>query len=722
MRDPTEYLPATHAPTPGPITDHPGHAPHTLRGPWSSPTEFPAVVRIPGYELLGELGRGGMGVVYKARHEGLNRVVAVKVMIGGAFASPADKARFRLEAESVARLHHPNVVQVYDVGEYAGIGFITFEFVDGPTLRHWQNGRAVQPAHAARLGASVARAVQHAHDAGIVHRDLKPANILLQGVPVEGEPANHKGKEAGACPTPVPKVTDFGLAKPLDGGANLTATGVACGTPNYMAPEQIRGGPGSGLPSADIWGVGTLLYEMLTGRPPYGGTDAAGIMNDILLMEPPPVTQYAPGVPRDLAVIVAKCLEKEPARRYLTAGDLAADLERYLAGDSILARPVSPARRAARWVQRNPLLAGFGVALVLGLAVVSVVAGALLRAVGREHAARAEEARLRKAADDEAVASSAVREGLKAALTRAGEALAAAQHEKARAEVERIRAEENLALARRAVRHVVTVIRSVPAEEAPAHLPVFRELLAGAEPFLARFLQPREADAETRFEQAEVARDLGGIEGDLGRFQRSRDYYLRAATLFRDLAAERHSHPVYRREFGYSLAMAGAVSRELGKPDADGLLRDGLAELQRQTASPNDPEVMDHLVRVHLAASRVVGPDATDEHDVAVLDLLDRRAKLFGAPPRLRQTRAHALGNLAARLTNWGKTDEAEPYWLDVLAIREDLARALPADKSTRGELGKCLIGYAAQLDATGRAAEAGAARERAARLSDPRQ
>jgi tetratricopeptide (TPR) repeat protein len=719
MRDPTEYIPQTQAPAPGPATDHPNHAPHTLRGPWSSPTEFPAVVRIPGYELLGELGRGGMGVVYKARHEGLNRVVAIKVLIGGAFASTADKARFRLEAESVARLHHPNVVQVYDVGDYAGIAYITFEFVDGPTLRHWQKGRAVQPGHAARLAASIARAVHHAHDAGIIHRDLKPANILLQGVG-EGEGASQPVGPKSDPPTPVPKVTDFGLAKPLEGGANLTATGVACGTPNYMAPEQVRGGPGSGMPSVDIWGVGTLLFEMLTGRPLYAGTDAAGIMNDILMSEPPAVTQYAAEVPRDLAVIVAKCLEKEPTRRYLTAGDLADDLERFLAGEPIVARPISPARRAARWVQRNPLLAGFGVALVFGLATVSVVAGALLRAVDREHAARAEEARLRKTADDATLAAEKARDGMRAALARTEEALGKARDVQARAEIDKIRAEENFALARRAVKHVVTVIRAVPAEDAPTHFPLFRELLAGAEPFLAEFLHQKDGDPDIRFEQATVARDLGGIEGDLGRFQQSRDYFLRSAALFRELMADRPEVHSHRRSLGYSLAMAGAVSRELGRPDAETLLRDGLAELQRYAAAhPDDAEGIDQLVRVHLGMSRVEGPDATDEHDLAVLDLLDRQEKRVGSQPRLRQTRAHALNNIASLLTNRGKTDEAEMYWLRVLAIREELSRTLPGDKTTRYELAKCLFNYANQLHATGRAAAALSARERAAKLFD---
>jgi tetratricopeptide (TPR) repeat protein len=709
MRDPTEFIPPTNAPAPGPDTDHPAHAPQTLRGPWSSPTDFPAGVRIPGYDILGELGRGGMGVVYKARHLGLNRVVAVKVMIGGSFASAVDKSRFRFEAESVARLHHPNVVQVYDVGEHAGLSFITFEFVDGPTLRQWQNGRAVRPRYAAQLAIQIARAVQHAHDNRIVHRDLKPANILLAGV---GGQESGVGNDNAGSGLPTPKVTDFGLAKPLEGAANITASGAACGTPNYMAPEQVRGGPGAALPSADIWGVGAVLFELLTGRPPFTGTDAAAIMTDILMLEPPSVAQFA-AVPRDLEVIVAKCLEKEPSRRYLTAGDLAADLERFLAGQSIRARPISSARRAARWVRRNPLVAGFGAALFLGLLGVSVVAVALFRAVDREQAAHAEEARLRQLADDAAGAAGKARDAERAERARAEDALARAQFEK-------IRAEENFALARRAVKHVVSVIRAVPTEDAPNHFALFRELLTGAEPFLAQFLQQKDGDPDIRFEQATVARDLGGIEGDLGRLQQSRDYFLRSATLLRGLIDDRPAEESYRRALGYSLAMAGSVSRELGKPDADVLLREGLAKLQQFAAAhPEDTEVIEDLIRVYLNTSRVVGSDASDEHDLAVLDLLDRQEKQTGSQPRLRQMRAHALNNVASLLTNRGKTDEAEMFWLQVLAIREELARTLPADRTTRYELAKCLFNYANQLQATGRAASSLASRERAAKLFD---
>ena len=319
-------------------------------------------VAFPGFEILAELGRGGMGVVYKAKQRSLNRLVALKVILGGPLASSEDKARFHIEAEAAARLHHPNIVQVYDVGEHDGFSYIALELIEGETLRQWQSGRPVEPKVAAKLVSSVARAIQHAHEQGIVHRDVKPANILL--APIPAAHPEFASSVSASRPTPLastgtnrlsssshtvsltvsPKVTDFGLAKPLDGGNDLTMTGVACGTPNYMAPEQVRGKSHS--TSVDVYGLGAVLFELLAGRPPFVGSDAAEVMNLILKSEAPSVRKLALGVPRDLAVIVAKCLEKDPARRYLTARDAADDLDRFLAGKPITARPISSARNA----------------------------------------------------------------------------------------------------------------------------------------------------------------------------------------------------------------------------------------------------------------------------------------------------------------------------------------------------------------------------------------
>lgn len=381
--------PAAHSPD----THEPGAL--TLVTDVSHPLPVPnAQLTIPGYRIVSELGRGGMGVVYRAVQLSLNRAVALKVVLGGPLASFEDKARFRLEAEAAARLRHPNVVQVFDVGEWNGFQYLALELIEGPNLRRWQSERPLPPRRSATLVAQVARAIHAAHEQGIVHRDLKPANILL--APVPGEP--------GSEPDLVPKVTDFGLAKRLDAGIDLTETGGACGTPNYMAPEQVRGARVG--PAVDVYGLGALLFELLTGVPPFTGSSPAEVMNQIVRDDAPDVRQLVPEVPRDLAVIVGKCLEKAPGKRYTSASAVAADLERFLAHKPIAARPVGRAERAARWVQRNPVPA----ALLFVLAVGFIASGSLALALAHSEreqrearaaaeAATAEADRQHKAAD-----------------------------------------------------------------------------------------------------------------------------------------------------------------------------------------------------------------------------------------------------------------------------------------------------------------------------------
>jgi serine/threonine-protein kinase len=297
------------------------------------------------------LGRGGMGIVFRARHLRLNRVVALKMALAGAQAGPHEKARFQREAEAAAGLRHPNVVQIYDVGDAGGQPYFTMELVDGGSLAQKLAG-APQPARqAAQLVATLAGAVQAAHERGIVHRDLKPANVLLD--------------EDGT-----PKVTDFGLARRQDDGAGLTQTGVAVGTASYMAPEQARGLPDAVGPAADVYALGAILYELLTGRPPFRAATAAETVQQVLSQEPVPPSQLNARVPRDLETICLKCLHKEPERRYASAAALADDLRRFGEGRPIQARPVGRGERLWRWGRRNPTAAALlATALVLvGLA------------------------------------------------------------------------------------------------------------------------------------------------------------------------------------------------------------------------------------------------------------------------------------------------------------------------------------------------------------------
>jgi WD40 repeat protein len=292
---------------------------------------------VHGYEILGVLGRGGMGVVYRARHLALKRTVALKMILAGGHAGAEQRARFRGEAEAVARLQHPHIVQIHEIGEADGRPFFALEYADGGSLARKLAGTPQPPAAAARLVGTLARALHHAHERGVVHRDLKPANVLLTA---DG----------------TPKITDFGLARRAEDETGLTATGVVLGTPSYMAPEQAEGQKDVGA-AADVYALGAILYECLTGRPPFLAATPLETLHQVRDREPVAPRQLQPATPRDLEVICLKCLHKEPARRYASARELAEDLRRFEAGEPIVARPAGAAERAHKWVKRRPALA-----------------------------------------------------------------------------------------------------------------------------------------------------------------------------------------------------------------------------------------------------------------------------------------------------------------------------------------------------------------------------
>ena len=323
--------------------------------PEQQSTPPPVLLRYFGdYELVGEIARGGMGVIHRAKQLSLGRMVAIKLMSAGEFARPEVVQRFRTEAMAAARLQHPNIVAIHEVGEHAGLQYFSMDLVDGPNLATQLAGQPLPSRRAAQLLVTLSDAIQYAHDRGILHRDLKPSNVLIDSF---GEP----------------RITDFGLAKDIGADSDLTVTGQVLGTPGYLPPEQADSQRGPIGPPADVYSLGAILYFTLTGRPPFVGGTVHETLRQVLNDDPVAPRLLNSGVPRDLETICLKCLERDPVRRYPTARDLAADLRRFLDGVPILARPVSPPGRFLRWCRRRPALATIWV-LIATLAVGSTIA------------------------------------------------------------------------------------------------------------------------------------------------------------------------------------------------------------------------------------------------------------------------------------------------------------------------------------------------------------
>jgi WD40 repeat protein/serine/threonine protein kinase len=392
---------------PAPVVDHPANPSH---------------LQLADYEILGELGRGGMGVVWKAQQRSLDRLVALKVMTQAAGAGAAERERFRREAQTAARLRHPNVVQVYEVGESAGTLYLAMEHVPGGTLADWLAGNPQPARAAAELIETLARTMHFAHEQGVVHRDLKPANILLsRKSETNSLPASDFEFRVSDFEL---KVADFGLARLLAASSGPTRTSDLLGTPSYMAPEQAASRHEIVGPATDVWALGAILYEALTGRPPFKAALPLLTLDQVVHHDPAPPSQLVPGVPRDLETICLKCLRKEPERRYATAQALADDLRRFLDGRPVLARPVGPLERAWKWSRANPLPSILLALVVFTLAVGATVATVLaLWALDRSTEAenRRKDAEKREKERDEA------NSGLKRELDRKRRALYASQ-------------------------------------------------------------------------------------------------------------------------------------------------------------------------------------------------------------------------------------------------------------------------------------------------------
>jgi tetratricopeptide (TPR) repeat protein len=486
----------------------------TVDGPPGPPAETTgAPGPAAGYEILSELGRGGMGVVYKARQIGLNRVVALKMVLSGAHASQHQLDRFRTEAEAVARLRHPHIVQIYEVGERDGLPYFSLEYLDGGSLSDQIKREPQAPDRAAKVAVQLASGVQYAHAHGIVHRDLKPANILFDA---DG----------------VPKITDFGLAKKLEAGASgQTQSGTIVGTPSYMAPEQARGEVRELGPAADIYSLGAILYELLTGRPPFHGATLLETLEQVRTQEPVPPRQLVPKVPRDLETIALKCLQKEPAKRYPSAQAMADDLAHFLAGQPILARPVGSVERFVRWCKRNPRIAGLTAAVVVLLVIGTIVSSALAIGMARE------------------------RNQKEAERLKAVEAQELAETRRAEAETQ----------GKLALRSFGTLIAEVQNQigDSPGMQPLKLKLLDTA---LKGLDQVAQSDEDSRlFGQTMAAAymQIGQIFQQMGQSEKAFIQYQKCHKITQALAARDPDGPVAKTNLAASLMKLGEMSMEL---------------------------------------------------------------------------------------------------------------------------------------------------------------
>ena len=469
----------------------------------------PPSVQVPGYDVHEVLGRGGMGVVYRARQKALNRTVALKMILDGAHAGARQANRFRSEAAVFARLQHPNIVQIHEIGEHDGRPYLALEYVQGGTLERTLAGTPLPVDRAARLVETLARAVQHAHERGVVHRDLKPSNVLLTA---EREP----------------KITDFGLAKLLAGDSRQTESGALVGTPSYMAPEQVEGAPSEIGPATDVYALGAILYEVLTGRPPFRAESPMATMIQVRGTEVVPPRRLRPGLSRDLETICLKSLEKEPRRRYQTAAGLADELGRYLDGRPIVARPVPAWERGWLWARRQKALAA-GVLLAV-LAMLALLAGGVFHTFQLSR--------------------------LNTRLVSSNLAL----------ETARSTAEQNAREALAAITQMLVRVSDQQLSGIPEAEPVRRNLLNDALKQLEPLRRQNPTDPEIRHEMGRAHLGIAAIHKALGELAQARDQVGRALAMLDTLLAEYPDNDRFKNTVAQAhLDLADLLSPEQGK-------------------------------------------------------------------------------------------------------------------------------------------------------------
>jgi serine/threonine protein kinase len=585
------------------------------------------------YELLEKIAQGGMGVVWRALQKSLHRVVAVKMLRAGARAGHADRRRFRSEAEAVARLDHPGIVPIYEVGEQDDELYFSMKLLEGGNLSQHRSRYAGDPRATARLLADVAAAVYYAHQRGILHRDLKPANILL----------DENGR---------PHVSDFGLAKRIPGNAGsvdparLTQSGAILGTPSYMAPEQATGRPEAVTTAADVYSLGAILYELLTGRPPFREATLLETLLVVLENEPPRPRTLNARADRDLETICLKCLDKDTGRRYASARDLADDLERFLADEPIHARPLPRLWRVWRWCRRQPVLAGLSAALST-----SFVIGFLL--VTSEW--RRADANARKATDN-----------------------------LAEVDRQRSRAKDNFRLAHKAVNDLLRRITEIERQNFTA-LPGRKELLEDALQYYQTFLREAGADPEIQRDLADAHVHLGHINDAIGSRSAALASYQQALSLYQELQQARPKDADLRARLAGTWYDIGTAQYAVGQPATARTSLNGARTLYEAFLkdSPDDPRLLAGLGQ----ALSSLGAQERERHrpaeGLALFEEAKRRQeKLARLQPKdavTRNTLAGIHADIGGALADLGGRDnDALAAYQKARGHREDLVQEWP--------------------------------------------
>ncbi len=608
--------------------------------------------RFGEYELLEEIGRGGMGIVYKARQISLNRFVALK-LIRAQWATDPESRRFRLEAEAAANLQHPNIVAVHEFGEQAGQPYFSMDYVEGLSLAAIIQKNPLPSSQAARYLKTIAAAIHYAHQQGTLHRDLKPSNVLI----------DHFDQ---------PRVTDFGLARRNEGESGMTQTGQILGTPSYMPPEQADSRRRAELgPASDVYALGAMLYDLLTGRPPFRAATPMETLKQVVDLEPVPPSRLNPNVPRDLETICLKCLQKEAPRRYANPQELANDLGRFLAGEPIRARPVSMAERLWRWCHRKPLVAGLAAALVL------VIGGSLM--------------------------------GLAILWLEAERQRGVAVDNAQKKEEQRLRAEEYLREGRRAVREHFIQLSEIELNDKSDPSLLHRRQLEAARKYFQEFLaqNPDNPDllaevAEAHFRVAHITAEIGSKADAIASYEQAREIYVK-------LNEDDPEDPTFQAFLAGCYQNLGLLEMELRHLDqAEGDIKKGLViESRLVQEHPGDRIYLQAQAQSHINLGtlfRTTGRLGQCEQEFKQgQETLEVLARDYPAQLGYRQQLGMLFNNFGVLYRHKGRAADSEVAYRKAIKIQEDLVHAQPTALGYQSDLALSLFNLGFLFSATGR-------------------